>query len=281
MLRQKSLQSKIFLDSGDPEETKEALKLLGFLDGQTTNPSLLRKTAGGKKFSRDEVESFYRKNVEAISSLIPNGSVSVEVHADASTAVDVMLAQGREMFSWVPNAHIKFPITPAGLTACEKAVREGMRVNMTLCFSQEQAAAVYAATRGARRGNVFVSPFVGRLDDRGKNGIDLVIHILRMYASSDRHVEVLTASVRGLDHLFYALYLKSDIITAPLKVLKKWAEKDCQMPNMTFAYDVAKRASIPYEKVRLRRPWQEYDIAHELTDEGLKRFADDWNAITQ
>lgn len=79
-----------------------------------------------------------------------------------------MLKQGKQMYSWVPNAHIKFPTATEGLKAANKAVKEDLRVNMTLCFTQEQAAAVYAATRGAKRGQVFVSPFIGRLDDGGK-----------------------------------------------------------------------------------------------------------------
>ena len=86
------------------------------------------------------------------------------------------------MFGWIPNAHVKFPTSAEGLKAAEKAIGLGLRVNMTLCFSQAQAAAVYAATRGARKGQVFVSPFIGRLDDRGENGMDLIANILRMYA---------------------------------------------------------------------------------------------------
>ena len=88
-----------------------------------------------------------------------------------------MLPQGREMFSWIPNAHIKFPTSHEGLKAADQAVQEGLRVNLTLCFSQEQAAAVYAATKGAKKGDVFVSPFIGRLDDRGENGMDLIANI--------------------------------------------------------------------------------------------------------
>ena len=142
-----------------------------------------------------------------------------------------MLAQGREMFSWIPNAHVKFPSSREGLSAAEQAVQKGLRVNLTLCFSQEQAAAVYAATRGAKKGQVFVSPFIGRLDDRGENGMDLIAHILRMYGKGDGHVEVLTASVRTMDHLLYALKLGSDIITAPLTLLKQWGEKGLPLPE--------------------------------------------------
>ena len=241
---------KIFLDSGDVEETKQAIALLGFLDGQTTNPTLIAKNpaTAGKKFTKEEIFSFYRSIVEQISALIPNGSVSIEVYADKSTTADEMFKQGKEMFSWIPNAHIKYSITKAGLEAAQKSIAEGMKVNMTLCFTQEQAAAVYAATLGATKGDVFVSPFVGRLDDRGENGMDLVRNILEMYKQGDGHVQVLTASVRNLNHFLQAKSLGSDIITAPLKVLRQWAEQD-------------------------------FDINHELTDVGIERFSADWNNL--
>lgn len=241
---------KVFLDSGDIEETKQAIALLGKLDGQTTNPTLIAKNpvAAGKKFTKEKIFSFYRSVVEQISALIPNGSVSIEVYADNSTSVDEMFKQGKEMFSWIPNAHIKYPITKAGLEAAKKSVASGMRVNMTLCFTVEQAAAVYAATKGAKKGQVFISPFVGRLDDREENGMDLVRNILEMYKQGDGHVQVLTASVRNLSHFLKAKSLDCDIITAPLRVLKQWADQD-------------------------------YDINHELTDAGIEKFSSDWNNL--
>src|SRR6185369_13659357 len=108
IMRPANLHTKIFLDSGDPAETKEALALLGFLDGQTTNPSLIAKNPAtvGKKFSKTEIFDFYKTVVGEISALIPNGSVSIEVYADANTSSDEMLAQAREFFTWIPNAHI-------------------------------------------------------------------------------------------------------------------------------------------------------------------------------
>ena len=231
-------KTRIFLDSGDPNETREVIRLLGFLDGQTTNPSLVSKNpaanaklAQGEKFTLSDLRGFYKEIVQEVSSLIPDGSVSVEVYADKNTTAEEMLEQGREMFSWIPGAHIKFPTTKAGLKAAEQAVKDGMRVNMTLCFSQEQAAAVYAATRGARRGDVFVSPFIGRLDDRGENGMNLIENIIKMYQKGDGHVEVLTASVRNLNHLLCAIHLGSDIVTSPFKILKEWGEKGMPMAN--------------------------------------------------
>ncbi len=285
-MKPEDLKTRIFLDSGDPEETKEAIRLLGFLDGQTTNPSLVNKNPeikarleGGEKFTLQELHGFYREIVQEVSSLIPDGSVSVEVYADKNTTAEEMLKQGREMFSWIPNAHIKYPTTREGLEVAKKSVEEGMRVNMTLCFSQQQAAAVYAATRGAKKGQVFVSPFIGRLDDRGENGMDLIQNIIRMYEKGDGHVEVLTASVRSLDHLIYAIHLGTDIVTAPFKVLKEWGEKGMPMPDENFAYKPENLKPIPYEQLDLHKDWSEFAISHELTDAGIDRFAADWNSL--
>jgi transaldolase len=264
------------------------MNLLGFLDGQTTNPTLISKhpearkrLAQGMKFREQEIYDFYRGVVKTLSGLIPQGSVSVEVYADASTSADTMLRQGREMFSWIPNAHIKFPTSREGLRAAEGAVKEGLRVNMTLCFSQEQAAAVYAATRGAKKGQVFVSPFIGRLDDRGEKGMDVIANILCMYAQGDGHVEVLTASVRNIDHFLYALKLGSDIITAPYEVLKTWGEKRMPIPGDDYTYGVKSPRPIPYREIDLNKKWQDYDIRHELTDKGMERFSADWNALIE
>jgi transaldolase len=203
----------------------------------------------------------------------------VEVYADHSTSAEAMLKQGKEMFSWIPNAHIKFPTSPEGLKAAEQAVKDRMRVNLTLCFSQEQAAAVYAATKGAKRGDVFVSPFIGRLDDRGENGMDVIVHIIKMYKKGDGHVMVLTASVRNIDHLLFALKLDSDIITAPFKILKEWGEKGLPMPEANFSYQPKELKSIPYQEIDLTKNWKSYNIRHELTDKGMERFSADWNGL--
>lgn len=290
-MRPQGLITKIFLDGGDPTEARELITLLGFLDGQTTNPTLIAKNpeasarlARGEKFTKAELLEFYRGVVQELSVLMPKGSISIEVYADVNTTAQDMMTQGREMFSWIPNAHIKFPTTYAGLTAAAQAIKEGMRVNMTLCFTQAQAAAVYGATRGARRDDVFVSPFIGRLDDRGENGMDLVKNILQMYQQGNGdvrrggHVEVLTASVRHLSHLLQSFALRCDIVTAPFKVLKEWREK-----GMPLGIEAPRSAGslkpIPYKEIDLFAPWETLDISHELTDKGLERFSQDWNSL--
>lgn len=288
-----NLKSKIFLDGGDPEETKQIIAALGFLDGQTTNPSLVAKNPdlakrlqSGDKFTQEELLTFYKDLVQTISNLIPEGSVSIEVFANESTTAEEMWSMGKDMYSWIPNAHVKYPTNTAGLEAAEHTIQKGGRVNMTLCFSQEQAAAVYAATKmenyettlpGFK--NVFLSPFVGRLDDRGENGMSFIDNVIAMFEESDHHVEVLSASIRNMNHFFSALALESDIITAPYNVLKEWADSGMRMPDENFAYDKGALTDIPYQELDLNKNWREFNIQHELTDAGIAKFAADEKAL--
>ena len=285
-MRPEGLSTRIFLDGGDPHETKVIMDLLGFLDGQTTNPTLISKNPAarkrlekGDKFNGEEIYNFYHFVVTELSGMMPQGSISVEVYADLSTSAEEMLAQGRKMFGWIPNAHIKFPTSVEGLKAAAQAVKEGIRVNMTLCFSQEQAAAVYAATLGAKRGTVFISPFVGRLDDRGENGMAVIENIVTMYKKGNAHVEVLTASVRSLDHLLYAIRIGSDIVTVPFAILNEWGEKGLPIPGGDYRYEPKGLKPIPYKHIELSRKWEEYDIFHDLTVKGMEKFSADWKSL--
>lgn len=288
-------KTKIFLDSGNPEETKNALKMID-LDGQTTNPSLFASNPGvvekksqGEKFSSEQLLSAYKDVVQEVSELIPSGSVSIEVYADASTTSEDMLTQAREFNTWIPNAHIKFPTNEAGLAAAEQAVAEGMRVNMTLVFSQAQAAAVHAATRGASKSDVFVSPFIGRLDDIDLDGMDLITNIQTMYKLADSHVSLLVASVRDLEHFLYSLYADVDIITSPLKVLQMWADAGKPVPGIDIPVaefidensylNRSADQDIFYQELDLEQEWRSFPIAHELTEKGIAKFSSDWNAL--
>jgi transaldolase len=280
-------KTKILVDGGDPEETLRVKELIGFVDGQTTNPSLIAKNpeireriASGHTLSPQEEKDEYRKIVQAISPLVGDAGVSIEVFADMDTKAEEMFAQGEEMFSWIPNAYIKYPCTREGLRAAEISVRRQIRVNMTLCFSQEQAAAVYAATRGSGE-PVYVSPFVGRLDDRGENGIDLVKNIKKMYEDGDGHVYVLAASIRHVDHLLASFATGAELTTVPAKVLVDWDIKDFPMPDKDFSYKAIDASgkplkAIPYKALDLKRPWQSFDIAHELTTVGIQKFVADY-----
>jgi transaldolase len=281
-MRPIGLKTKIFLDSGDPAETKESLSTLGFLDGQTTNPSLIAKNpaTAGKKFSNQELLDFYKGVVGEVSALIPQASVSIEVYADQNTTADEMLTQARQFWQWIPNAHIKYPTTSEGLKAAEISIKEGMRVNMTLVFSQAQAAAVYVATKGAKKGDVFLSPFVGRLDDRGENGMNFISNTVKMYGTGDGHVEILVASVRSMEHFLKSIELGADIITAPLKILKEWAAAGMPVSSQQSAVSNQLKP-IPYEEISLDKSWQDYNIQHDLTNKGIEKFAQDWNNLIE
>ena len=282
-------KAKILVDGGDPEETVRVKRLVGYVDGQTTNPTLISKnpevrtlvSSGHKLSSREELEE-YKKIVQSISPLVGDAGVSIEVYADFDTTAEQMIAEGREMFSWIPNAYVKYPCTHEGLRAAQMSVREALRVNMTLCFSQEQAAAVYAATKGSTA-PVYVSPFVGRLDDRGENGIDLVKNIKQMYEGGDGHVHVLAASVRSIKHLLGVLALQAELVTAPGKIWEEWAASSFPVPSADFVYQGIDKAGVPlkpiaYKPVDCNRAWESFDIRHELTTKGIQQFVADYKS---
>ena len=285
----KKPKTKILVDGGNPEETLGVKQMLGFVDGQTTNPSLIAKNpeiqqriASGHSLSSQEEKDEYRKIVQAISPLVGDAGVSIEVFADVDTGAEDMLAQGEEMFSWVSNAYIKYPCIREGLRAAEMSVARQIRVNMTLCFSEDQAAAVYAATKGSNE-PVYISPFVGRLDDRGENGIDLVKNIKTTYRNGDGHVHVLAASIRHLDHLLASFALDVELATVPAKVLREWATQGFPMPDQDFSYRALDAKGkplkpIPYKELDLKLPWQSFDTTHELTTTGIQRFVDDYRS---
>ncbi len=311
-----SFPSLIFVDGGNPVETARAQQLLGHVDGQTTNPTLIAKNPdvmkyliGGKKLTQEEALAEYKKIVESIAK-ITTGPISIQVIADQTSSKDDMLAQARRFRGWIPNGVIKFPCTSEGLAAAEIFCQE-WSINITLNFSQAQAAAVYAATKNAKH-RVFISPFVGRLDDRGENGMDVVVNTLKMYhnapvktlnnptlpplnlrggeeglrggqgelsGSNKCHVEVLTASVRRLSHLLFALYLKSPAITAPIKILEEWSAAKFVQPMENFKYESLNLKQIPYQELDLNQDWRSFDIYHDLTDSGLTKFMEDWKSL--
>jgi transaldolase len=282
-------KTKILVDGGDPNETLRIKNLIGFVDGQTTNPSLIAKNpeiqrlvASGHSLSSDEEKAEYRRIVQSISPLVGDAGVSIEVFADLNTTGEDMFSQGQEMFSWIPNAYIKYPCTREGLRAAQMSVQASIRVNMTLCFSQEQAAAVYAATKGSKE-PAYVSPFVGRLDDRGEDGMDLVRNIKKMYEHSDGHVHVLAASIRSVNQLLCSFALNTELATVPTKVLDEWAATGFPMPDKDFRYRGVDASGkplkvIPYKELDLNLPWESFDIAHELTTKGIQKFVADYQS---
>lgn len=282
---------KIFIDGGVPEETRQAnelfLKKFGKpLDGQTTNPTLIAKNLQVSSITEKEALGEYKRIVQEMSKIIPNGSISIQVFANKDTTAEEMLEQARDRAKWISNCSIKFPCTTEGLKAANHACGF-VPINITLVFSQEQAAAVYEATLRPRSGQgkrfpVFISPFVGRLDDLGANGMDVVKNIKKIYQQGDGHVEVLTASVRNLEHILYAIQLKSEIITIPFKVFKLWADQDFPFPDINYNYSKASAGlnTIPYkEDIAMGKNFLEYDLSHELTEKGVETFYNDWTNL--
>jgi transaldolase len=279
--------TKILVDGGDPKETERLKTLMGFVDGQTTNPSLISKNpaiqaqvASGHKLSLEEQTEEYQKIVQTISPLVGDAGVSIEVFSDLKTSADQMFAQAQDMFTWIPNAYIKYPCTHEGLRAARRSVEQGMRVNITLCFSQEQAAAVYAATKGTKE-PAYVSPFVGRLDDRGENGIDLLRNIKRMYAEGDGHVSVLGASIRTIPQLLACFALEVELATVPARVLDEWVKAGSPLPDQDFVYTGIDGTGKPlkpiqYLRIDLERPWDSFNLDHELTRSGIEKFVADF-----
>jgi len=209
---------KFFIDTANLNEIREATEL-GLIDGVTTNPSLVAK----------EGDVDFKTHIAAICAIVP-GPVSAEV-----TSLDTagMLREGREYAGIAGNVVVKCPLTRDGLKATKILTSEGIRVNVTLCFSATQA--ILAAKAGA----AFISPFIGRLDDIGQNGLQLLEEIVDIYGNYGWGTEVLAASIRHPIHVIEAARLGADIATIPFKVIEQL-------------------------------------IKHPLTDKGLDGFLADW-----
>ncbi|MFA5621950.1 MAG: fructose-6-phosphate aldolase [Thermovirgaceae bacterium] len=207
-----------FLDSADIEEIRKAA-WWGVIDGVTTNPSLVAKSGG-----RD-----FHGLIREIASLV-EGPVSAEV---TSLDPEGMVAEGRALAAVAPNVAVKIPMGRDGMTACSQLTREGIAVNVTLVFSPQQA--LLAAAAGA----AYASPFVGRLDDIGEDGIGLVGDIAELFDIHNITTEIIAASIRHPRHVAEAALAGADIATVPLAVLEK-------------CFD------------------------HPLTESGIKKFLADW-----
>jgi transaldolase len=192
---------KFFIDSGDIEEIKKAASM-GLLDGVTTNPSLLAKS--GKPMKKALIEICE----------IVDGPISGEVLA---TDYDSILREGREIAKIHKNMVVKVPLIVEGLRAVKTFASEGIRTNVTLCFSANQA--LLAAKAGAS----FISPFIGRVDDTSHEGMQLIEQIITIYQNYGYNTEVLVASVRSPVHVLQAAQLGADICTIPFKVIEQLA----------------------------------------------------------
>jgi len=191
---------KFFLDTANLNEIREAAAL-GLIDGVTTNPSLVAKEGGVD----------FKQHVAAICGIVP-GDVSAEV---TSLDTEGMLREGREYAAIAKNVVVKCPLTNDGLKATRQLTSEGIKVNVTLCFSAAQA--ILAAKAGA----AYISPFVGRLDDIGQNGLHLLAEIVEIYNNYDWKTEVLAASIRSPIHVIEAARIGADVATMPFKVIEQ------------------------------------------------------------
>lgn len=208
---------KLFLDTANIDDIKKYASW-GLVDGVTTNPSLVAK----------EGVSF-EKRVKEITKVV-KGPVSAEV---VSTKAADMIKEGKKLAKWAKNIYVKCPMTPDGLIATQALTKAGIRVNVTLVFSAAQA--LLAAKAGA----AFVSPFIGRIDDMGQDGMQLVEEIVEMYSHYNFKTELLVASVRSPRQVAEAAMLGADICTVPAAI---------------------------YDKL----------VKHPLTDVGLEKFLADW-----
>ena len=214
---------KFFVDTADTAEIKE-LAATGLLDGVTTNPTLIAKA--GRDF----------KTIVAEICALVEGPVSAEV---AATDYPTMLEEGRILARIAPNVAVKVPLTWDGLKACKALTGEGTMVNVTLCFSANQA--LLAAKAGA----TFVSPFIGRLDDIGLEGMDLIREIRQIYDNYPAlGTEILAASIRTVNHVRDAAMIGADVVTVPPAILRAL-------------------------------------VSHPLTDKGLAQFVADWKKTGQ
>ena len=187
---------KFFIDTADVDEIKKAAEL-GILDGVTTNPSLIKKS--GRKF---------REVIKEICDIVP-GPVSAEVIA---TDFDGMISEGKELAQISDNVVVKVPLIREGLRAVASFTEQGIKTNVTLCFSANQA--LLAAKAGA----AYISPFIGRLDDISSDGMQLIEEIITVYRNYDLETEVLAASIRHPIHLKQAALLGADVATIPFSI---------------------------------------------------------------
>ena len=212
---------KLFLDTANIQEIRQGARL-GVISGVTTNPSLAAKEGIGRRET-------YKAAVQEIADIV-DGPISVEVVSQDAAG---MIAEGREIAEWIPNPWVKIPSTAEGFEAIAALAKDGIRVNQTLCFSVNQA------LLGAQAGSTVVSPFVGRLDDIGLEGMDLVAQMVSIFRRYEMKTLVMAASIRHPLHCILAAQAGADIATVPYGVLTQM-------------------------------------VKHPLTDAGLARFLQDW-----
>ena len=211
---------KLFIDSADPKDIAECAAS-GLIDGVTTNPSLAAKT--GLNFL---------ESLERICALVP-GPISAEVLA---TDADGMVAEGERLARVAKNITVKVPLTWDGLKACRVLSDKGRKVNVTLCFQPVQA------MMAAKAGAAFISPFVGRLDDAGQDGMELIREIRHIYDNYDYKTEILAASIRHVTHVRDAALAGADVATLPPAIFRQIIAHPLTDKGLAAFLEDAKRA---------------------------------------
>ncbi len=290
--------TKFILDSGDPQEYEEAISLFKEhnieLWGSTTNPSLIAKklAESGRKLTQSEAFFLQKDLVSQILDLVP-GAVSAEVYADRKTNAQEMIEQGREIAKWDRRVVVKLPTTIEGFKARTVLRKEGIVTNNTLVFSPLQIFAItwHETLLEKEFGPIqsewpsFISPFVGRLDDIGENGLQLVAEGMFIKSENDTKLWMLEASVRTPHHINAGIALGSELITAPLKVYKEWLHSEntenevAIVPQWSISDELLINTSSSIDAFIGQLESGEIDISHPLTEKGIDKFVEDWKAI--
>ncbi len=295
--------TQFLLDSGDITEDLEIQAMAKSHDseiwGATTNPKLIAKILHGQKLtSQQEAFSVLQKHiVENIVTTLP-GAVSAEVYADASTTPEEMIRQGEEIATWHERIMVKLPMTRSGLIARGALRKKGIGINMTLVFSQQQiftlALHEILMTRefGVTRNSwpCFISPFIGRLDDQGEDGLSLLHQATIMLATylPNAPVWLLASSIRNPYHILSCIQAGIPLITAPMSVYTQWFDS----PDKKFENPTPNLKQIPQWKPSVKIlsittvddllsaiDQKDLDITHPLTDAGLAQFVASWQEL--
>src|SRR3989344_7848590 len=291
--------TKFLLDSGDPNEYREISKIAKYggseIWGATTNPSLIAKKLAGQKITPEKAYELQKEIVMEIIEIVP-GAVSAEVYADTNTTAEAMTEQGIEIAKWHPRVVVKIPTTLEGFKARTALRKEKVITNNTLVFSQEQIFAICLHEKICRKSfdlidpptdgwPPFISPFVGRLDDIGQNGMDLIGNGMRIKELfTDKNLAwMLEASVRKQNHIKEGIDTKIELITAPAASYREWFAKQefkekiknelkpidfWQPPQKLIEIDTIDEFMSAIVSGKL-------NINHDLTDKGIARFVDD------
>ncbi|HSW97931.1 MAG TPA: transaldolase family protein [Candidatus Saccharimonadales bacterium] len=296
--------TKFLLDSGDPIEYREISQLAkekgSELWGATTNPSLIAKKLAGKKVTQEEALQLQKDLVMEILEIVP-GAVSAEVYAEETTPAEQMIQQGKDIATWNERIYVKLPTTLEGFKARTALRKENIAVNNTLVFSQEQIYAIclhdLLVHKEYNTSNTlwppFISPFLGRLDDIGKDGLTMLEHGMELkntFFNKDI-AWMLSASIRSTYHIKKTMDANCEIMTAPAKIYKEW---------FTLSEDEKNNLSQPATNLTAIPLWQPPEIIkniqtiedfmnaietnalninHPLTQQGIEKFTADWKTL--